>query len=326
MTTTTRIAAIGLVAALGLTGCFGGGDDDAGSAAAYQDAESAEDTMAPTTTMAAAESYQGEEPAGDRAVAGNDTDAQEVVSALQPEDLGRMIVFTATITIEVEDVVSAGEQAQAAVAGLGGMLFGQETTTGPGARSVLTIKVPPENFDEALSRLAGVGDLVEQTVFADDVTERVVDLESRITTAEASVERLRAFLETAESVEAVAAFESELLERETELEVMRGQLRTLEDQVALATIVLVLTEPIPPEPRPALEVTQTAYVGHDGGAGCPGVDEITVDEGDDLTVCFEVANTGDTPLGEIEVRDPGLEAEHEDLIPVSYTHLRAHET
>ena len=40
------------------------------------------------------------------------------------------------------------------------------------------------DFDTALERLAGVGELVDQTISADDVTDRIGDLESRIVTAE----------------------------------------------------------------------------------------------------------------------------------------------
>lgn len=314
-----RVLAALLGAVLLLSACSG--DDD--SRSAFYDAETRSADEAGEGAIQAdvppglpATEVEAPDADADREAAGEPTNAQSIVGSLQPGDLGRQIVFTATVTVEVEDVIAAGEQAQAAVAGLGGMLFGQETSTGPDARSVLTIKVPPENFGEALQRLTGLGDLVSQTVFADDVTERVVDLESRISTAEASVDRLRAFLETAESVEAVAAFEAQLLERETELEVLRGQLRTLQNQVALATIVLVLTEPVPPEPRPAIDLVQTAYPGHDGGDGCPGQEELTIDEGDELTVCFELTNAGDTLLTEIEVRDNGLDAAPDDLILV----------
>jgi hypothetical protein len=86
--------------------------------------------------------------------------------------------------------------------------------------------------------------------------------------------------------------------------------------VALATIVLVLTEPVPPKPEPALELTQTVYPGHDGGSGCPGIDQVTVDEGDEVTVCFEAANTGDTLLADVEVMDQGLDADFDDLFVV----------
>ena len=156
-----------------------------------------------------------------------DTDAQGVVAVLQPGDFGRSIVYTASLEIEVDDVIAAGRRALVELQGLGGVLFGQETSSGPEPRSVLTIKVRPESFAAALDRLAGLGTLVSQTVYADDVTERVVDLQSRITTAEASVERLRAFLEGATDLEGVAAMEAQLLQRETDLELMRGELRTL---------------------------------------------------------------------------------------------------
>ena len=50
-----------------------------------------------------------------------------------------MIVYTATISVEVDDVITAGTEAQAAVAGLGGILFGQESVNWDRDLSVLTI-------------------------------------------------------------------------------------------------------------------------------------------------------------------------------------------
>lgn len=241
---------------------------------------------------------------------GSDTNAQAVIAVLQA---GRSIIYTANLTIEVDDVIAAGEQALAAVQGLGGVLYGQETTSGAEARSVLTIKVPPANFAEAMRRLAGIGRLVSQSVFTDDVTERVVDLESQIATAETSVERLRALLAAATDMEDIVSLERELMQRETDLELLRGQLRTLEDQVALATIVLSLTEPYP---KPSVDLVGTAYFGHDGGAACPGSVELEIKEGELFTLCYEVRNTGDTPLGDIEVYDSGMDAQMEDLIVV----------
>lgn len=301
-----------------LTVACAGGDDAAMTTAGYgYDLESNSDGAASTDAVGSPTGEPGGEtaPAG-AADAGLETDAQEVL-ATTAADLGRLIVYTASITIEVDDVVTAGEEAQAAIAGLGGVLFGQETTIGDQPRSVLTIKVPPQNFQEALRRLSGVGKLLGQSIYADDVTERVVDLESQITTSEASVERLRAFLANATDLETVAGLEAELLARETALEILRGRLRTLEDQVALATIVLILTEPVPDVPEPSIEVIQTGYEGHDGGAGCPGADELRIDEDADYTVCITVINKGDTALTEIEVRDPGLKTDSDDFVLIS---------
>jgi hypothetical protein len=308
-----------ITAAFALGAC--GGDDSAEMTLAGDDAGYQEEEYA-TTTVALAETAEApagdlgafEEPASDGGEA--DTNAQTAPAPLDPATLGRQIIYTANLELEVDDVIAAGEQVQLALSGLGGVLFGQETTTGDNPRSILTIKVPPENFQEALSRLGGIGKLLSQQVFADDVTDRVVDLQSRITTAEASVERLRSFLETAEGVEAVAELEAQLLQRETDLELLRGQLRTLENQVSLATIVLVLREPVPPTPEPLLELVQTAYAGHDDGAGCPGGDSLRVTEGDAVTVCYELANAGDTNLANIELRDQGLRIDEDEFVVV----------
>jgi uncharacterized coiled-coil protein SlyX len=150
-------------------------------------------------------------------------------------------------------------------------------------------------------------------VTADDVTERVVDLESRISTAEASVERLKGFLEEANDIVTIAELESQLLQRETDLETMRGSLRTLQDRVDLATIYLTLTEALS---SPDLHLEVSGFSGHDDGISCPAAGRIAVEEGEEATVCFEVTNSGDTPLAGFELRDAVLDVELGDLIVV----------
>lgn len=231
----------------------------------------------------------------------------------QVSNFGRDIIFTAELTVAVNDVSAAGDEATRQIQSLGGFLFGQRTTGAPEPRSILTFKVQPEDFHTALDRLGAIGELRTQNVTADDVTERIVDLESRIQTAVASVERLRGLLAQATDIKAIVELESELLTRETELETLRGSLRTLQDQVALATIVLTLTEAAA---HPALDVTITAYPAHDEGASCPGDGELTVEQDTEATICFEIVNTGDTWLTDFELRDPVLDIEMEDLIVV----------
>jgi hypothetical protein len=146
------------------------------------------------------------------------------------------------------------------------------------------------------------------------VTERVVDLESRINTAEASVERLRGLLENATNINDIADLENQLLQRETNLETLRGQLRTVQDQVDLATITVTITEAII---RPDINLSVTSYPGAaDQGLSCPGSSNLVVDEGTLTTVCFEIRNTGDTSLTDIQLVDPVLELELDDLTPV----------
>ena len=237
-----------------------------------------------------------------------------ITAQAEPIDLGRDIVYTAVIGVEVNDVADATREASRIIQRFGGLLFGQQTTGGTEPRTTLVFRVLPEDFSEALDALGSIGTIRDQRVSADDVTERVVDLESRINTAEASVERLRGLLENATNIGDIADLENQLLQRETNLDTLRGQLRTVQDQVDLATITLNITQAIV---RPAISLSVTAYPGTDDqGLSCPGSANLVVDEGTPTTVCFEIRNVGDRPLTDIQLSDPVLDVALDDLTPV----------
>jgi hypothetical protein len=264
-----RVLSILFAVVMIAAGCSGAGDDEATSEGPAEEmgqatgggaeegaaADDGGEAETPATDIAApddAEFDRAEEPSASGGDGGRPlgTGGAET-GALQPIDIGRDIVFTAQIEVAVDDVVVAGRQALTVIESLGGMLFGQETSVTDTPRTLLLFKVAPERFQTAVARLGEVGVLTDQVITADDVTERIVDLESRIVTAEASVERLRTFLAGATALNQVASLERELLARETDLELLRGQLRTLEGQVDLATITVVLAQA---RPRPSLSV------------------------------------------------------------------------
>ena len=305
------------------------------TASSCGDSSGSDEATSATTSGAAATTTAPAQVAEDRVttVAGESTideQAQEVATesptpsttgggvggldSLSPVDIGRDIVFTAQITVAVDDVAVGGQAALDAVAPLGGLLFGQQTRSEPTPRTVLVIKVLPEDFQEALRRLGGIGELRSQIVSAEDVTERIVDIASRITTSETSVERLRALLANAVVLDEIAALERELLNREQSLEQFRGQLRTLEDAVGLATITITIDQKVEPTPRPELAALVSFYVGDDDGRACPARATTRIDEGDIVTLCVEVTNTGDTALGEVQIGDRALELDEADFV------------
>ena len=289
-----------------LTACVGGDEEDASlervmaTSAADAPADFAED--APAEEAPTAEADEGTATAGEasRLQAGTDGAALAVPTALTPADLGRDIVYRATISVQADDVTAASNEAVAIVQGLGGIVFNQTTRTEPRPEAQITFKVLPADFSTALERLAGVGKLVDQSISADDVTERVVDLESRINTAEISVTRLRKLLEEAVELEDVAQIERELLDRETTLEVLRGQLRTLRDQVDLATITLTIHQSPTVPPDTGIEVA--AWVSADADDPCLGAQHLTVEPDSTVYLCLEVENPGASALTEVSVR------------------------
>lgn len=302
-----------------LAACAGIGGSESGDDLAFEEASSnlsggpTGHADAPNTTAAPAARATAE--GGDdtaRQLADKDLGDGGTAPDVAPLDTGRDIIYTAEITVAVTDVATASSKAVQTIQAMGGLVFGQQTTDDP-PTSTIVFKVLPEDFQTALDRLGSIGKLRNQTISADDVTERVVDLKSRIATAEISVKRLQDLLGQAADIENVVALEQQLLQRETDLETLRGQLRTIETQVALATIYLTITEATT---TPQVRVDVSAYLGHDEGAACPGGGGINADRGSEITLCFEIVNVGDTSLTKFTLRDPILDLDIDDLIPV----------
>lgn len=67
---------------------------------------------------------------------------------------------------------------------------------------------------------------------------------------------------------------------------------------------------------PGLHLEVSGFVGHDDGISCPAAGRISVVEGEEATVCFEITNIGDTPLASFTLSDAVLDVELGDLIVV----------
>ena len=293
------ILALAVLGAVALVGACGGNDSGADSTAAR--APASLDTAGAADAGAESPSEESAEAA---TYAEGSATALAVPTALTPADLGRDIVYRATITVQSDDVTEASRQAVAIVEGVGGIVFGQTTRTEPRPRVEMTFKVLPSDFSAVLEQLAGVGELVDQSITADDVTERIVDLSSRISTAEVSVQRLRRLLEEATELTDVAQIERELLDRETTLETLRAQLRTLRDQVDLATITLTIVQS--PDVLPDSGIEVTAWVSDDAEDPCLGSQHLTVGPDSTVYLCLEIENTGASALTDVTVRSREL--------------------
>lgn len=235
-------------------------------------------------------------------------EADAAMPSLAGSPLGRDIIYRANLKLETEDVKAVSREAMAVIAGIGGFVFGQESRTEPDVWTVLTFKVPPADFPRALERLAALGTPTDQRVDTDDVTERIVDLESRVITSQASVARLREFLADASRIEDIAYIESELLDRETTLETLRGQLRTLRGQVAMATIVLTIAQSPVEWRETGMAVSLWASAAPEDASEdpCLGEQNVVVEPVSTLSLCLDVENTGEAALAALDIESQPL--------------------
>ncbi|RDG33251.1 DUF4349 domain-containing protein, partial [Streptomyces corynorhini] len=101
---------------------------------------------------------------------------------------------------------------------------------------------PQDAYDAVLTELAGTGKLVARTSSAKDVTDQVVDVNSRVASQRASVARVRELMDRATRLSDVVALEGELSTRQADLESLLARQASLKDRTTLATITLRLSE------------------------------------------------------------------------------------
>lgn len=222
-----------LSAALVLAGCSGPGD----AAAPEGPTDS---TAAASGAMAAAVAPMAEASAvADRAIG---------IPAQAPAAPGmeRMVVRTATLSMQVADVrKTADEVAKATLAADGFLGASRLWREAEHERASMTIRVPAARLDATLAGLRALAVRVDdEAVSGEDVTRQAVDLRAQLTNLRATEVELRALLVTVRTQTRKA---SDVLEVHAELSRVRGeieqldaQLQSLTQMAALSTITLEL--------------------------------------------------------------------------------------
>jgi len=161
---------------------------------------------------------------------------------------GRMIARTASVTVVVDDVKAATQSLENLAATMNGwvttesMSLPQDDPTSRAYASIV-IAVPADSFNDALSQIDAIGKVTDRSIQAEDVTEQVVDIDSRITTMRASIARLQELMAKSGSVSDIAAVERELTQREADLESLLAQQKSLQQRVATSTIAINVMTP-----------------------------------------------------------------------------------
>jgi len=167
----------------------------------------------------------------------------------------RAVVRTGSLTLTSDGVADARGQVLNTVTSLGGYVADEESVAdddGGLRRTDLRLMVPTAEFDEAMQRAAAAGTVVGRTQSARDVTEQVVDIKTRVASAEASLRRIRLLLGRAVSLGDVIRLEQVLSSRQADLESLLAQQESLAAKTELATLQVTITLP-PKVEQPTIE-------------------------------------------------------------------------
>jgi hypothetical protein len=227
MRTRPILIAVVLLSTLGLAGC---------SAASYSGADSG--VLAPQSMPG--NQYDGPGVADLESGYSQDSVSQE------PRD----IISVASMTVTVDNPITAAAKAAALAEGAGGRVDGRQEFApqdGDAGSSTLTLRIPSSHLTTTIEDLKNLGDVVTVTLNATDVTGQVANIDARVNALRASVDRLTELLASAKDADVLVTIESSLSDRQQELESMEAQQRALGDQVSLSTLTVsfITTEQAP---------------------------------------------------------------------------------
>ncbi|MFF7590806.1 DUF4349 domain-containing protein [Kitasatospora purpeofusca] len=153
----------------------------------------------------------------------------------------RQIAYSAQLTVRTAQVDTVLAKARGLAVAAGGYVASETGSSGGegGPQSgQITVKVPSAAFQPTLDQLAGLGEVLSRRSQAEDLTQQVADVNSRMQSQQASVDRVRALMAQAKTLAEVVSLESELSRRESDLESLQKQVKELSARTSLSTVTL----------------------------------------------------------------------------------------
>lgn len=141
----------------------------------------------------------------------------------------RQVIYSAALSVVVLSPSAAQASVKSFAEAAGGWMSESDART-------ITVRVPAAQFEALLERIGQLGEVVDRSVRAEDITETLVELDIRIDNARRARERLLAHLEKSDKMEDTLRIEAELARVTVELEALEGRARFLRSQVAMSTI------------------------------------------------------------------------------------------
>ncbi|MBM3987658.1 MAG: DUF4349 domain-containing protein [Planctomycetes bacterium] len=194
-----------------------------------------------TAASATLETWDAEEAAKTSGLvaykdAGRSADSAALDPAAGPSEVvadapkeARQVIYSASLSIVVLSPAAAQASVKSFAEAAGGWMSESDART-------ITVRVPAAQFEPLLERIGQLGEIVDRSVRAEDITEALVELDIRIDNARRARERLLAHLEKSEKMEDTLRIEAELARVTVELEALEGRARFLRSQVAMSTI------------------------------------------------------------------------------------------
>ncbi len=245
-------ASLTLIAMTALAGCSGSASS--GSSQSAADGAAAVSASAPAApaaepavpSAAASASGLGGGSGGSGASGGSGGSGQDAsATRLAPS---AQLIYTAQLTVRASSVGAAVVRATSIVTSAGGYVSAENASSDPNhpdrATATIVLKIPVASYAATLAQLtAGLGTQLSLQQQAQDVTQQVADVSSRVASDEAAIAQLRGLLKHAGSVADLLSVQDQINSEEADLEAMQSQQTALDHETSYATVTITVVGP-----------------------------------------------------------------------------------
>jgi Domain of unknown function (DUF4349) len=172
----------------------------------------------------------------------------------QPQVQDRKIVRTATLELQVENVLEAVQQIDDVAVAAGGFVSASNVFVDSDQNSEdqarrtqtasVTVRVPADAYSAVMSQLRGIArDIVSETSDASEVTEEYTDLQARQRNLAATEARYIELLNRAATIDEILTVQDRLNQVRLEIEQVTGRINVLNNLTDFATITARLSLP-----------------------------------------------------------------------------------
>ena len=168
---------------------------------------------------------------------------------------GRKVIYTVNLVMAVSDPAKSAEQIREKASGFGGYVSRM-------ADSFIELRIPVDSFDAFYLSLDGIGLITSRSMNSNDVTDTMMDVQTRMDSMELLRKRLAEIAAKAQSVEDMLKVEKELNRVIQDLESLKGRMKYLVNQTDYSTVSISMTRQVePPEPQREIPVKWLARYG-----------------------------------------------------------------
>jgi len=239
-----RFLAISISLILFLSGC----------ASASKTASATTYAAAQTDTYAGAKADEGGGTASTTAASAAPNGDAVILDPGNVADSGKKIIYTVNMALEAENASKAITDIGNKAAELGGYVsdssYNQYEASAQGS---ITVRIPPDKLKEFTEHVGTIGDVLSSSMGSQDVTAQYVDVQSRLTNAQAQEAQLLAIMAQAVKIEDILNVRQQLDSVQMQIEEYKGQLRLMDNQVGYSTVTISITQPTPPPVTPVAD-------------------------------------------------------------------------